>query len=373
MKAINIPIFFLIVMIFLGGCREKGCTDDLALNYSQDAKKDDGSCEYSSIEFDRSSMLKNYAENIISVAYSELKNELESVESAFLIFEADTSANSFNALNAQFKLLYKAWQNASTFEFGPAENKVLRSAMNTFPADTSQIESNVISGSYNLESASNIAAIGLPAVDYLLNAQGALNKFYSGARMQYLKDVIAEMKTKVNAVNTEWGSYESNFVSDLDNTAGSPISLLVNQLNYDLELLKNARIGIPLGKKTLNIPQPEQVEAFYAGWSLELAKAHLNSLESHFKGSDGQGLDDYLDFLDARNGDALLSKVILDQFQTIQSILDPIPDPLTDRIVDQTSNLDKAYNEIQKLVVLTKTDMPSSLGVLITYQDNDGD
>jgi len=37
------------------------------------------------------------------------------------------------------------------------------------------------------------------------------------------------------------------------------------------------------------------------------------------------------------------------------------------------SVVDAAYVELQKQVVLFKTDMPSSLGVLITYQDNDGD
>ena len=33
----------------------------------------------------------------------------------------------------------------------------------------------------------------------------------------------------------------------------------------------------------------------------------------------------------------------------------------------------EAYAELQALVVLWKVDMMSSLGLLITYQDNDGD
>jgi hypothetical protein len=32
-----------------------------------------------------------------------------------------------------------------------------------------------------------------------------------------------------------------------------------------------------------------------------------------------------------------------------------------------------AYNEVRNMVVYLKTDMPSALGILITYQDNDGD
>ncbi len=48
-----------------------------------------------------------------------------------------------------------------------------------------------------------------------------------------------------------------------------------------------------------------------------------------------------------------------------------VPDPLSNSIVNSQAVVNAAYLEIQKLVVLLKTDMPSSLGVLITYEDND--
>ena len=35
--------------------------------------------------------------------------------------------------------------------------------------------------------------------------------------------------------------------------------------------------------------------------------------------------------------------------------------------------VEAAYNEIQKLVILLKTDMASALSILITYTDADGD
>ncbi len=41
-------IFFFIGFYLLCSCRKKGCTDPLAVNYQINAKKDDGSCEYSS-------------------------------------------------------------------------------------------------------------------------------------------------------------------------------------------------------------------------------------------------------------------------------------------------------------------------------------
>jgi hypothetical protein len=48
-------------------------------------------------------------------------------------------------------------------------------------------------------------------------------------------------------------------------------------------------------------------------------------------------------------------------------------DPLASFVVDQQQASLDVYAELQALVVLWKVDMMSSLGVLITYQDNDGD
>lgn len=45
----NAQISFLVLafgLLALTGCREEGCTDPEALNFSNDAGKDDGSCEY---------------------------------------------------------------------------------------------------------------------------------------------------------------------------------------------------------------------------------------------------------------------------------------------------------------------------------------
>lgn len=37
-------------MVTLASCKKQGCTDPTALNYSEDAKKDDGSCTYAPVE-----------------------------------------------------------------------------------------------------------------------------------------------------------------------------------------------------------------------------------------------------------------------------------------------------------------------------------
>ena len=48
-------------------------------------------------------------------------------------------------------------------------------------------------------------------------------------------------------------------------------------------------------------------------------------------------------------------------------------DPLWQYVVENQSATYDVFAELQSLVVLWKVDMMSSLGVLITYQDNDND
>jgi len=46
MAASKYALVFLTILIGLSGCKKEGCTDDQAINYDSEAKKDDGSCEY---------------------------------------------------------------------------------------------------------------------------------------------------------------------------------------------------------------------------------------------------------------------------------------------------------------------------------------
>jgi hypothetical protein len=131
-------------------------------------------------------------------------------------------------------------------------------------------------------------------------------------------------------VNTAWsatgGNYLNTFVNADGTDAGSSLGLLVNQLNFEYELLKNAKLGIPLGKKTLGTPMPESVEAYYSGMSSELARLGFQTVENVYFGKDklgnnGTGLDDYLVSLNARRGETTLAEAIAGQLGVVKNKL----------------------------------------------------
>ena len=77
--------------------------------------------------------------------------------------------------------------------------------------------------------------------------------------------------------------------------------------------------------------------------------------------------------LGATHLDAPLNQAIQEQWQAATDAVQALPAPLATSVVDNQQACLDAYGELQQMVVLYKVDMMSCLGVLVTYQDNDGD
>lgn len=359
----------------------------MVISFSSCKKDDD---DTTTAEFDRNAMLTHIGNSIIVPSYLEFSTQADKMDSLIKLFATTTNQTNLTALRMQYKEAYLAWQSVSTFEFGPAEQLLLRTNTNTFPTDTTQIKSNISSGSYDLATASNLDAKGFPAIDYLLyglaDSVQLLSKYVSDVdaakRLTYLKDICNEIKANANSVYTSWsqsgGNYITTFINSTGTDVGSSLGLLVNELNYDFEIIKNYEIAIPLGKKTLGSPLPEKVQAYYAGNSMQLSIAHFNAIANLYqgknnKGVDGSSLDEYLIYLESPYNGGLLSDAIKSQLTSTLAKLENVSDPLAETILSNSAVVDAAYSALQQQMVLFKTDMPSALGILITYQDNDGD
>ncbi len=369
---LGISAVLLLAVAFLPSCEEK-------------------SKEPGKADFDRKALLTNIGANIILPAYQAFKASTDELNNAVGQFMANPSEAGLSNAQNKFKDAYKAYQAISLFEFGPAEQELIRASFNTFPASVSKINNNISAGTYDLNTASNLDAKGFPALDYLLfgtgsNAQAILTQYTTDAnaakRKKYLTDLSQEIKTKTDKVNNAWsasgGNYLNTFITAEGTDVGSSLGQLVNQLNFDYEIIKNPKVGIPLGIKTLGTAIPENVEAYYSGMSAELTRLQIGNIENVYLGRDkqganGVGLDDYLIKLDAKRGEGSLHDAITSQFSVTKTKLSALADPLAQMIRTNPAPVNEAYNEVHKGVVLLKTDMPSALGVLITYQDNDGD
>ncbi len=335
--------------------------------------------------FDKQALLHNYADNIILPNYVAFSVALDSLINTYNTFKITTNSSNFNFVKQQFQATYLKYQQISLYEFGPAEQELVRSNFNVFPTDSVQIKANIAAGTYNLQIASNLDAKGFPALDFLFydlnktEAQIITSFNISANKKQYVSDLLLEMKTKINTIINAWNSnYKNQFTNSLSTDIGSSIGYLINQLNFELDYLKNSKIGIPLGKKSLEIAIPDKCELYYSKQSVTNALATLKSIENAYLGKsmagvDGKGFDDYLDHLNASYGSGTLNNAIKNQFTLAHTKLNAITGNLDAEVITNPALVNAAYTELIKLLVLLKTDLPSNLGVVITYQDGDGD
>jgi predicted lipoprotein len=342
--------------------------------------------------FDRGAMLANIGNNVILANYKSLAASVNKLDSAITDFNLSPDNTKLSNLQSIFKDAYRAWQSCSAFEFGPADAVFLSSNCNTFPVDTNRINSNITSGSYNLGTGSNLAAKGFPGIDYLLFGTGPDNnvilaRYTTGGlaanRKQYLTNICNDIQGYINSVLNGWlpsgGNYIHTFVTATGTDIGSSTGLLVNSMDLDFEILKNNKIGIPAGKQSGGVLLPGKVEALYCGISAELATLHCENTQNIYLGKssagvNGLGFDDYLISLNAKTSDgSVLNTAIKNQFAYALSKCRAMPDPLSATVQNNTAVVNATYQELQKLVVLLKTDMPSAMAILITYEDNDGD
>jgi uncharacterized protein len=335
------------------------------------------------------SVLVNLGDNIILPSYRNLTASVDALDSAIADFNTSPAGDKLTRVQALFATAYTAWEATSEYNgFGPAYSvQPILSSLDVFPADTTTIEGNVTAGNDNVNTFSNTAAKGFPALDYLLYAKG-LSAYTTDAgasgRRGYLSAVSADIKAETGAALNGWeaagGNYIKTFVEGAGNSISSSLGLLINSMDQDFEILKNDRLGIPLGKQPPGqaLPVlPKELEGYYSGLSARLALAQLRAVQSLYLGTgsqgSGPGLQAYLIQAKAAYNGGLLSDTIRVRFAQAVSDMQALTDPLSAQIQTNPQPADVVYADIQQLVVLLKTDMPSSLGVLITYGDNDGD
>ena len=336
--------------------------------------------------FDKPAMLANYADNLILPNLQAFKASVDQLVSDYTAFNLNKTVANLATLRQAYMNASVQFQHISTFEFGPSESEIIRSNFNTYPTDTTQVTNNIASGNYNLGILSNLDAKGFPAIDFLLFGKNEtdvsiITRFNTVAnRHAYVLACLTEIQTKTNTVINSWNTgYRNTFVASTGMQIGSSLGMMINQVNFEIDVLKNSKLGIPLGKKSLGVKLPEKCEGYYANtFSIKLAKECLLNIEDVYLGRsaagvNGKGIDDYLDALGTQHGSVSLNAAIQAQFAIAKTKLALVAEPLSASVISDAAAVDAAYVEIVKLLVLLKTDVPSTLGIVITYQDGDGD
>jgi len=246
---------FVTLIFFLSSCKPDETVDDpCASNFNQKA------------------MFENVADNLILPQLKDFQgavNELELVATQFL---DNPNNETWLAFYPVFGKTYLKWQTVAQYSFGPAEDVFLRNSLNNFPLNVEEMQAKILAENTDFSSPDAYDK-GFPALDYLLSGVG--NRFVSNIisfynenenrelYKKYVFAVLRDIKERTNTVVSKWEtSYRNEFVNNTGTAAGTSLSLIINGLNQNYELIKREKLGVPSGVLTLGFVNPDKVESF---------------------------------------------------------------------------------------------------------------
>lgn len=340
--------------------------------------------------YDRSAMLENQADNVILPLYQQAVSAGFSLRQTAAQFTTNPGLAQLQALQDTFKVAFLAWKKCEFFTTGPADNLTLAAQVNTWPINEAVIEAEIaatflIDDAYMLSTGTTRK--GFAAVEYLVFPYGAATQdtvlarfttdINASRRRDYLQSACNVLHQQLADCLNQWdstaGNYRAAFIAADGIDVGGSATALMNAMIQGLEVVINYKIGVPLGKMSGGVVLPEKAESFRCGISREAIVNNLQVLEWMYTGGNGQGFDDYLDFVNAQYNGQLLSQAIRDKFTQCRNQAAALPQPVHLMVSSDPNTLDALYLSLKQLLVLLKSDMSSRLGLLITFSDNDGD
>ena len=343
-------------------------------------------------DFDRSMVLKNYADNIIIPRLNNFKSSVDYLKESGDAYVDSPDITTYTELHNSWLEAYINWQYVEMFNIGKAEEIMFFSKTNTYPVNEGRIQENINNQKTDLSNPNDWSCQGFPGLDYMIHGianteNEIINQYIQNPlNGKYLKVVLNELNNNTDLVLNDWNTYRNTFVNSIENTATSAFNMLTNDFVYYFEKgLRTNKIGIPSGVFSNN-PLSNKVEAYYSSKngiedvSRDLIENALNAVDLVFQGKSsnqspvGPSFKTYLDFIKANNVSADdIGSIVVNKIQTAnQKILD-----LNKNFINQVENdngkMLAAFDALQTIVVNLKTDMLSLFNVAVDYTDADGD
>lgn len=342
--------------------------------------------------FDRQALLENITNQVILPAHKQFEQDLQNLQPAVEHFNDNPNEETLLAVQEAWNEANLARMALLPYRIGAVEDSLLHNRLDNRPPRIKFIDETILAGSDPISNeyldSIGSTSVGLGAMAYLLfDPQGGsaavLQTFMDGPHVQRRHQLLAMLADNAQQQGSallliwlpEGQNYAQTFIDaamDGGELQGS-MNMLVNHMIYDLENIIASRLGKPAGKRSNDMVRPDLVEAPFSQTSLPRIIATVEGIQRAFSGGAGLGFDDYLDYLDAQYESRPLSTAINDQFDATLNALRAIDGPLETAVETDRDQVDRALEELNKLLVLLKVDMANHLGVTLTFNDNDGD
>jgi uncharacterized protein len=321
----------------------------------------------------RPAMLRNIATKVVAPGYQDLAAKARALTNAVGQLATAPDEKALAEAREAWSATLLAARSLQAFQIGPVVDREYASTFYYWQVLPVRIEAVLESGrpiDQALIDELGATAKGLFALEYLLfgraNSDPPLNVLAgSERRRNYASALAGDIEAKARQLARDWARTDHEGAAAKFSGAGQEsVNVLVNQLAQTIETVAEGRINF-----VLSLPQPvsrqlERIEGSSSGSSLKGALAILEGIQRIY----ATGLNDCVKGLNAP-----LETRVREHFNVALAAARAIPGPLETAVVDARPSLEKAYEAIRALEILFKVDLPSTLGVTITFSSTDGD
>lgn len=331
--------------------------------------------------FNRTAMLTHMADHIIMPGYDSLVADVQVLSEAVAALGSQPSESRLVKVRSAWQKAYTSYLNVQAFNFGPAGEegitKVLTEEIGTFPVSEAKINGYIAANDTSFNNFDRDSR-GFLAIEYLIFGKNT-DSLYQASHLAYLKALTFNVAKRVGAVQMAWkNGYRTTFIERNGTDIGSSTSQLYNEFIKAYELVKNYKLGLPLGKRIGQTqPEPQKVEGYYSGLSLTFLKVHFEAIIRIWEGKSSHstaqnGFKAYLATVEG--GNALVQNTEA-QIDVIRRALAAVPNTpsVSAQITANPLPLETLYNEMQKHTRFFKSDLSSLIGIAITFASGDGD
>jgi uncharacterized protein len=335
-------------------------------------------------------VLKNIGQHLIVPSYYNFTTDSDSLKSKCAAFCVSPTLNTLTDAQNAWKKAKLSWKQCEVFNFGPADSLFIAIVIDYPAINTAKIETNITTTT-NIDQAFiesiTSTAKGLVAIEYLLfdrtDNNIIINKYGNTAtnyqnRISYLNQLCINLHSKANLIYNEWNPAGRNYLATFETKTGksitSSLSLFVNSMIVMADNIKTVKLGIPLGKKIGTIA-PSAVEAYYSSYSWPCIEANYKCLQylmtgTGFGNMDGNGLNILLN--DGGNKKIIYDAIVANLATDI-NYAQTISTPLDQAAQTNDASTSAFYDTATLLIALLKNDLSTSLNILVTFSDADGD
>jgi len=330
--------------------------------------------------FDINTLLSDVTNTMILPSLTDFQNNALNLQQLTETYVEEVSEANLNALRNQWNTTAISYEKTYVFHIGEARSRFLHQAIYNWPTIPESLDNFILNNEITEEV---VAAISpqikaLAGLEYLLYSDNLATtnaRFINDEkRLEYLRLSVNFLITQANRLHSIWSTSGENYATTFINNEGTgtneSINLLYNGINNIIDTGKVTKIGKPAGLESSEMVNTEIVQAPFSELSLELLLQNIETVEAVLFSDSITNISDYITFI--AKDDVLITE-LQDLINQIKQDIAAIPVPLNEALISNATEVENLHTHLGDLNILLTVDLRSTLSIIITATDNDGD